>query len=397
MRGWLSRLLPVALAGVLPVLFIPIWTDSYILPRVLLVLAGGVAGLVGFRRGVLGTLFWPAVAVCAAAVVAGVLSVNPSRSLLGLFTRYESWPVRVAYVGLFCLGAWSGAGGGAGAGASRGVEGGDGWRRVADWFCLGVAVAALEAGVQFWIGAPPRPDGNLGQPGLLGVLCAMALVLAVARALRSWWWLPVPAVLGAGLLLSSARSAWAAAAAGLLAWAWFALPRRRGWVAVGLVVVVVAGLGLFFFTPLHDLNRDSGLGRLSVWPDGLRLIAGRPLFGSGEDTVGLVEPEAFFDRLHSVPLDLLATQGLAGLAACAWFWGVFWWRGRSAPAPLLGALAAYPAWALVNFDWAPATGPFWLLAGVAWVEATRPRPRRTPRSRSRDGSTRSRPARSTAA
>src|SRR5439155_619903 len=30
-------------------------------------------------------------------------------------------------------------------------------------------------------------------------------------------------------------------------------------------------------------------------------------------------------------------------------------------------MAAYLAWSLLNFDWAPATGPFWLLAGAAWV------------------------------
>lgn len=384
MRSTVSRLLPVALAGVLPLLFIPIWVDSYILPRVLLVLAGAVVGLVGVvgaRRGVLGPLLWPALAVCAAAVVAGVLSVSPARSFFGLFTRYESWPVRVAYVGLFCAGAWSG------------VE----WRRVADALCLGVGIAALEAIGQFLVGSPARPDGNLGQPGLLGVLCAMALVPALERALRSWWWLPMPLVLAGGLVLSSSRSAWAAAAVGVLAWAWLALPRWRRWVAAGTVALVVVGLALFFFTPLHDLNRDSGLGRLSVWRDGVRLIASRPWFGSGEDTVGLAEPDAFYDRLHSVPLDLGATQGVAGLGACAWFWAVFWWRGRVAPAALLGALAAYSAWALVNFDWAPATGPFWLVAGVAWGSApTRPRPRRTS-TRSRDGSTRSRPARSTAA
>jgi tetratricopeptide (TPR) repeat protein len=32
---------------------------------------------------------------------------------------------------------------------------------------------------------------------------------------------------------------------------------------------------------------------------------------------------------------------------------------------IAGALAAYLAWSLLDFDWAPATAPFWLLAGAA--------------------------------
>ncbi|MBO0686816.1 MAG: tetratricopeptide repeat protein, partial [Candidatus Dormibacteraeota bacterium] len=79
-----------------------------------------------------------------------------------------------------------------------------------------------------------------------------------------------------------------------------------------------------------------------------------------------------FDRAHSMPLDLAASQGLLGLAACTWFFVVLWWGIWRRPelGPLAGALAAYLAWSLLNFDWAPATGPFWLLAGLAWSAAS---------------------------
>src|SRR5581483_549709 len=41
--------------------------------------------------------------------------------------------------------------------------------------------------------------------------------------------------------------------------------------------------------------------------------------------------------------------------------------GISAP---LGACVAYQCWALLNFDWAPATGPAFLFAGLAWTAMT---------------------------
>src|SRR5262249_35608362 len=71
-------------------------------------------------------------------------------------------------------------------------------------------------------------------------------------------------------------------------------------------------------------------------------------------------------------LDLTATQGMLGLAACAWLFGVWWlgmWRGRVLPgtAGLAGAAAAYLTSVLLNFDWAPAAAAFWLLAGAGWA------------------------------
>src|SRR5207245_1529240 len=57
-----------------------------------------------------------------------------------------------------------------------------------------------------------------------------------------------------------------------------------------------------------------------------------------------------------------------GLAACAWLFTT-WWNGvlrRRHLAAFAGAAAAYLAWALLNFDWAPVTAPFWLLVGAAW-------------------------------
>jgi len=360
---WLPAAVAVGFSGLLPVLFIPTSVDAYILPRTVLVLVVGLAGLQLWPR--LGSLRWPLVLVAAAAVASCVFSVVPALSFTGSYSRYESLPVRIAYLGLFCWGA------AAAPGASR-------W--VVPSFILGCCVAAFEAGVEWITHSLPRPDGNLGQPNLLGVLLAMAIVLAVIRALRDPRWVPAVGLLGAGILACTSRSGWLATLIGLVVAVLFSVPARHlrrvalvGAAVVGLALVVVLA------SPLRTLNSDPGGARIGVWADALRMGAARPLTGWGEDTMGLHfghfqtkdwELGHSFDRAHDQPIDLFVTQGLLGLSASGLFFGIFWWglwkRRSPALAGLAGACAAYFAWSLLNFDWAPATGAFWLLAGLAW-------------------------------
>jgi hypothetical protein len=150
--------------------------------------------------------------------------------------------------------------------------------------------------------------------------------------------------------------------------------------AIASTAVIGAALVLIMVSPLHFLNDDPGPLRIHLWQDGVRMISARPLTGWGEDATGLAfgqflsgdwSPGVTFDRLHSGPLDIAATQGLLGLAAIGWILVVLFrgaWRSRFTGD--VGALAAacigYTVWVLFNFDWAPATGAFWLLAGTAW-------------------------------
>jgi hypothetical protein len=388
MRPLLERLggfLPAAIALALPTAFVPAAVDSFILPRASLVIVGaclgvGIALLAPGGPG-LGRMQWPLVAAIGAAMLAFAFSVSWPLSFAGSYTRYESLPIRLCYVGLLAAAVW----------LLRD-------HRSRDWvvaaFVLGTAVASVEALFQlcpsvatltFCTPASFRPDGNVGNANLLGALIAMALPLSVACGLRGGrftvaWWVGA-AVMAGGLVASTSRSGGLGALAGCLAIGVFALKGRvaAGAAAASAAVIGVALLAIVV-SPLRLLNNDPGPVRLQLWPDAVHMVAARPLTGWGEDATGLVFgrflsadwlPGITIDRAHAGPLDLGATQGLLGLAALTWvmvvlFRSAWRWRFVGKVGPLAAACVGYMVWVLFNFDWAPATGAFWLLAGTAW-------------------------------
>jgi O-antigen ligase len=380
MRPILERLgnyLPAVVALALPTLFIPNSTDSFILPRASVVIAAACvgSGLALLLPGgpSLGSLRLPLLAAAAAAGLAFAFSVSWPLSLAGAYTRYESLPVRLSYLGLLAVPVW----------LLRGERGRD-WVIAA--FVFGTSIACLEAVMQAMSAVPFRPDGNLGNANLLGALIAMALPLAVARGFRFdrltlVWWLQSVVMVG-GLIVSMSRSGGLGALAGCVALAVFAF-RRRIWVAASAAVaaVVVSGaLWAIVLGPLGQLNNDPARSRLQLWPDALRMIVARPLTGWGEDATGLVfghfvradwAPGVIYDRTHSGLLEITATQGILGLVALGWvlvilFRGIWRYRFSDSVAALGAACIGYTVWVAFNFDWVPATGAFWLLAGTAW-------------------------------
>jgi O-antigen ligase len=390
MRPLLERLggfLPAAIALALPTVFLPGAVDSFILPRASLVIAGaclgvGLALLTSAATG-LGTLRRPMVAAATATILAFVFSVSLPLSFAGSYTRYESFPIRLSYLGLLASAVWL-------------LRNDRSRTWVVRAFVLGTSVACLEAIVQggylaAWVHQPwanPagfRPDGNLGNANLLGALIAMALPLAVAGAFRGGRWAAAwsvgAALMAGGLIVSTSRSGGLGALAGCLALAVFALKSRRAAAAAAASIAVIGGaLFAIVESPLRLLNNDPGPIRLELWPDAIRMVAARPLTGWGQDATGLVFgrflsadwlPGITIDRAHSGPLDVAATQGLLGLVAIGWvllvfFRGTWRWRFNNAIRPLAAACIGYTVWALFNFDWAPATGAFWVLAGTAW-------------------------------
>jgi O-antigen ligase len=384
MRPLLERLggfLPAAIALALPTVWIPNAVDSFILPRTAIVIGGACAGvalaLLTPRGPGLGRLRLPLLAAVVAACIAFAFSVNWGVSFAGAYYRYESLPERLSYLALLAVPVWL-------------LRDERSRRLVISAFVLGTAIASAEAiwqlgALAIFHSIDYRPDGNVGNAGLLGALIAMALPLAIARGLHADrfgipWWIAVALMIG-GIVASTSRAGALGALAGSLALIPFAFRGRRA-AAAGTLSGLVAAIGLWWITvgPLGSLNNDPARTRLQLWPDAVRMIAARPLTGWGEDSTGLVfgrflsadwSPGVIFDRAHSGPLDIAATQGLLGLAALAWVqvtWlrGVWRWRFTGSVGALAAAAIGYSVWVLFNFDWAPATGAFWLLAGTAW-------------------------------
>ena len=387
MKALLERLggfLPAAIALALPTVFIPFAGDSYILPRASIVIAGaglgcGLALLVPAGPG-LGRLRLPLIAATAAAALAFAFSVSWPVSLEGSYTRYESLPIRLAYLGLLAVPVWL-------------LRDQTSRERVITAFVIGTSIASLQALGQEMLllnhAIDYRPDGNLGNANLLGALLAMAIPLALARGLRAprfgvLWWVALTLMAGA-LVATTSRSGGLGALAGSLAVIVFTLRGRPALIGGAVALAVVgAALMLIAFSPLRLLNDDPGPARLHLWPDAIHMIAARPLTGWGEDATGLVYGRFLsgdwapkVDRAHSGPLDVAATQGMIGLAALAWvlltlFRGLWRRRFLESVGPLAAACIGYSVWVVFNFDWAPATGAFWLLAGTAWSAVRAP-------------------------
>ncbi|HXN91192.1 MAG TPA: O-antigen ligase family protein [Candidatus Sulfotelmatobacter sp.] len=385
--GWL----PAAVALALPITFIPLISDSYILPRASIVIAGACLGvglsLLGPGSLGLGTLRWPLLTAALAALLAFAFSISWPLSLAGSYTRYESLPMRLSYLGLLASAVWL-------LRTERQRE----W--VAGAFVFATSVACLKAWAQWYVHAPFRPDGDLGNANLLAALVAMGIPLAVSRAVRAggWFsaaWAMAVVVMGVGLWTTTSRSGLLGALAGCLVLGLLAVPRRFAVPAAAGAVAVMLGLLEAVHVYLNTLNSDPGELRLGLWRDGLHMVAARPITGWGPDTTGLAFGHFLsqdyatlvtFDRIHSGPLDIAATQGVVGLAALGWVLVVLAigaWRHCFAGnvTGLAGALAGYTVWVAFNFDWAPATGMFWLLAGTLWSSAMAPTSSATPSPR----------------
>jgi len=342
-----------------------------------LVIAGACLGaglaLLASNRPSLGRLRWPLVAAAAAAVLAFAFSVSPATSFAGSYLRYESLPVRLAYLGLAAVPVW----------LLRDARSRD---RVVAAFVLGTSIASLEALQQLVTSAPFRPDGNVGNAGILAALITMAVPLAISRALRGSlftvaWWLGLVALVG-GLYASTSRAGGLGVLAGCLV---LVVLRLRGRIALygaaaagGLVALALFAIVL---SPLRELNADPGPARFHLWRDALGMLVARPLTGFGEDSTGLAlgrfltgqwaGPNVTFDRVHNGVLDIAVTQGVLGVVALGVVIGVVAhgaWKHRFSESvgPLAAACVGYTVWVIFNFDWAPATGAFWLLLGTCW-------------------------------
>ncbi|MBE0476883.1 MAG: O-antigen ligase family protein [Coriobacteriia bacterium] len=193
-----------------------------------------------------------------------------------------------------------------------------------------------------------RGGGLFGNPDFLGTFLVVPFILALSLSLTE----PrrvgrilaasAAAVLGAGLLVTQVRGAWAGVAAGLLVAGALAVrgrsitPRHAvTGVAIALAAVVA---GVAIAQPGAIVRRvttglDAGLdafsgGRISGWKDAAGVVVDRPVLGTGPDSytfgwyrqaVALADPAtgaaSYFEDPHSFPIAIAATLGVPALLA----------------------------------------------------------------------------------
>jgi O-antigen ligase len=181
---------------------------------------------------------------------------------------------------------------------------------------------------------------------LLGDLLLIARLVAGRGWRRPLYWLAF-VVLNLTILLTLTRGTWVAAFVVLTL---VLLMRARRLFIVYLAALLVGGALFAALAPaswnerassIVDLSDTSNYDRLCMAWAGFHMIAERPLFGIGPDTVKErypiyrhpTAPRAHVAHLHNTFLQLAAERGLLSLAAYLWLMGVafvFAWRGYQA-------------------------------------------------------------------
>lgn len=220
----------------------------------------------------------------------------------------------------------------------------------------GVHTYATQGGIAL------RPAGSLGNPILLGAVLAAVLPIALVRLASgrgdAAWLIPAATLIAASLVMTLSRGAWLAAAlaataslvgAGLAG----ATLRRAAWTAAlslspALLFGVARASGPIVARLAERVDGHSLATRRLIARAAVQLWSERPWLGVGPDAFGLAFPrvqETTFWRnewigspvhAHSVPMQLLATLGIAGVFA-----GLAW--GGAAVAGWLRAWRDFPA------------------------------------------------------
>lgn len=426
------RLLQVGI-GALPVVVVPQLHDRFVLSKLLLARGVALSGiaLVALRWAVMRRVAWrrtaldlPVLGMLAAGVVSAVFAVNPTVALRGTYTRYDGLLTTLTCTALFFVTTQTCRDGDRARALLRALLAG-GFVCAAIGVLQGVSGSVLGGGADgsetaFSFGGLARADGTTGNPGLLAVLMALLLPIAVGelRAARTRAARLAAAncclVMTLALLLSFGRAAWLAVLVGVAVCVGRWSRHVLGWsaVVVGATVAMVAliahlptslPLGQAIaarFTSLLSPTGGSGGTRVHIWSDAVHLFAARPLTGWGQDSVGLFygtvqsgpwTPGFYVDKVHSQLLQTAVTEGVVGAVALTWLVIVACrsgWRARRLPGAsmLAGALIAYLVAEQAEFDWVAVSVPATvILAAAAVTWSVDPRRRDPVLARSRTG------------
>ena len=233
--------------------------------------------------------------------------------------------------------------------------------------------------------ADSRGGSTFGNSTYLGAYLLFSLFFALvlartsasSRVLRVFGWVSA-CVFSLTILMTSALAAKGALAIWVVLFGAFVLIaaksrllRRAGWVVLSLLAILflVSGFSLFRadgFVRARFIELSSG-ARFAAWGVAWEAFLDRPLLGWGPENFSTAffahynpcfgaSPcggEIWFDRAHSVPLDLLASGGVLLLAAYLALWlaavrRVF--RTRDTGLLFLAFLFAYQIHNLVQFE-----------------------------------------------
>jgi tetratricopeptide (TPR) repeat protein len=261
------------------------------------------------------------------------------------------------------------------------------------WIAVAVLVAANGlARLKF----EPEFLSTLGNWDFLGVYLAASLVIGVFAG--GIWPLLGNLVLLAAMVFCRSRGAWLALGAVTILWFLGFGDRILGrWqaraIVVTLALVIASLLGWSYIREQWRMDV-----RPPIWKATISMIAARPLLGHGLGTYVAVYPKyrlpQYFlrpkatnvtDHAHNELLEVAAEQGLVGLAATLWLWGMAVWCGlrasrqsdgpeRRAALGLLAATLVFMLHSLLDVDLRhlPNQSLLWLLMGL--LVGTRARP-----------------------
>ncbi|MGD1019117.1 MAG: O-antigen ligase family protein [Verrucomicrobiia bacterium] len=242
----------------------------------------------------------------------------------------------------------------------------------------------------------PEFLSTLGNWDFLGVYLAASLVIGIS--VGGTWPLLGNLILLVAMLFCRSRGAWLAL--GAVASLWFLrfgdrIVRR--WQARAIIVmlalVIVSLCGWSYVREQWQTDV-----RPLIWKATVSMIAARPLLGHGPGAYVAVYPQyrlpQYFlrpkatnvtDHAHNELLEVAAEQGLVGLAATLWLWGMAVWCGlrasrqsdgseRRATLGLLAAMLVFMLHSLVDVDLRhlPNQSLLWLLMGWLVGRGTTP-------------------------
>lgn len=238
------------------------------------------------------------------------------------------------------------------------------------WYLCGVSMVVSMTGIiqafdsDFLLAMSDRMAGTLGNPIYLGGFTAWFVVLSayflwVERKSAWRWFFAVGVVLNAaGLYVSSTRGAVIsiiAAVAVALAWyaprMWRGPHRRTFLLAVGgIIAILLLSFILVRTGVIDDKSKFARLfgargftttlsTRFIAWKIAYDGFREKPFMGWGPENYFYVfnkhynpksllfgSYETWFDHAHNTPLDILVTQGAAGLALYLALYVVVWWH-----------------------------------------------------------------------